>query len=105
MDAHQDDLMGMPSELSAFGPEGKTRYLADMDTVIGKVADVVGASLTAARARITQGEAEISKYVAQLPQDLQKVGKEEESKLEGQFEQLSSDVAAKQSEMADVLAK
>src|SRR6185436_18142759 len=101
----KDKLAGMPDEVNTFYAEGKTRYLADMDTVIGKVADVVGAGLTAARARITAGKAEIAKYVAQLPQDLQKVGKEAESKLEGQFEQLSSDVDSKQSEMVDVLAR
>jgi hypothetical protein len=98
-------LMGMPSEVNAFYAEGKTRYLADMDAVIGKVADVVGAGLTAARARIAQGKAEIAKYVAQLPQDLQKVGKEAESKLEGQFEQLTADVDSKQSELVDTLAR
>ena len=78
----------MPSEVNAFYAEGKTRYLADMDVVIGQVADVVGGGLNAARARIAQGKAEIAKYVAQLPQDLQQVGKEAEEKLAGQFEQL-----------------
>ncbi|WP_053226032.1 phage tail protein [Solirubrobacter soli] len=101
----KDKLMGMPSEVNAFYAEGKTRYLAAMDGVIGKVADVVGAALTAARARIAQGKAEIAKYVAQLPQDLQKVGKEAESKLDSQFEQLTADVDSKQSEMVDTLAR
>jgi hypothetical protein len=101
----KDKLLGMPSEVNVFYAEGKTQYLADMDTVIGKVADVVGAGLTAARARITQGKGEIAKYVAQLPQDLQKVGKEAESKLDGQFEQLTAEVDAKQSELVDTLAR
>ena len=78
----KDKLFGMPSEVNAFYAEGKTRYLADMDGVIGKVADIVGTGLNAARARIAQGKAEIAKYVAQLPQDLQKVGQEAESKLD-----------------------
>ncbi|MDA0140715.1 phage tail protein, partial [Solirubrobacter deserti] len=101
----KDKLLGMPDEVNRFYAEGKTRYLKDMDGVIGKVADVVGAGLTAARARIAQGQAEIKKYVAQLPQDLQKVGKEAEEKLSGQFEQLSADVDSKQSELIDTLAK
>jgi hypothetical protein len=75
-----------------------------MDAVISKVADVVGAGLTGARARIAQGKAEVAKYVAQLPQDLQKVGKEAEEKLSGQFEQLTADVDSKQSELVDTLA-
>ncbi len=101
----KDKLMGMPSEVNTFYAEGKTKYLADMDAVIGKVADVVGGGLTAARARIAQGKAEIAKYVAQLPQDLQKVGKEAESKLDSQFEQLTADVDSKQSELVDTLAR
>ena len=95
----------MPSEVNAFYAEGKTRYLADMDGVIGKIADIVGTGLNAARARIAQGKAEIAKYVAQLPQDLKKVGQEAESKLESQFEQLESDIESKQREMVDTLAR
>jgi hypothetical protein len=101
----KDKLLGMPSEVNVFYAEGKTQYLGDMDAVIGKVADVVGAGLTAARARIAAGKAEITKYVAQLPQDLQKVGKEAESKLDSQFEQLTADVDSKQSELVDTLAR
>ncbi len=95
----------MPSEVNRFYAEGKTQYLADMDTVIGRVADVVGGGLTAARARIAQGKAEIQKYVAQLPEDLKQVGQEAEEKLAGQFEQLASDVESKQGELVDNLAR
>jgi hypothetical protein len=101
----KDKLMGLPGEVNQFYADGKTRYLADMDQVIGKVADVVGAELTAARARIAQGKAEVHQYVMQLPQDLQQVGKEAESDLASQFEQLSSDVDAKQNDLVDELAK
>ena len=101
----KDKLVGMPDEVNRFYAEGKTRYLADMDGVIGKIADIVGTGLTAARARIAQGKGEIAKYVAQLPQDLKKVGQEAEEKLSSQFEQLESDVESKQSEMVDTLAR
>ncbi len=101
----KDKLFGMPGEVNAFYAEGKTRYLADMDGVIGKIADIVGTGLNGARARIAQGKAEIAKYVAALPQDLKKVGQEAEEKLESQFEQLESDIESKQSEMVDTLAR
>ncbi len=101
----KDKLAGMPSEVNRFYTEGKTRYLADMDGVIGRIADIVGTGLNAARVRIAQGKAEITKYVAQLPQDLKQVGKEAEDKLASQFEQLESDVDAKQSELVDTLAR
>ena len=87
-------------------PRAATRYLADMDAVIGKVADVVGGELTAARAaHRRRARPRSRKYVAQLPQDLQKVGKEAEAKLDGQFDQLSSDVDSKQDELVDTLAR
>ena len=45
-----------------------------MDGVIGQVADLVGAELGAARARIAAGRAEIRKYVTGLAPDLRDVG-------------------------------
>jgi hypothetical protein len=55
--------------------------------------------------RIAQGKTEVHNYVVQLPQDLQKVGKDAEGKLEEQFDQLSSDVDAKQDALVDTLAQ
>ena len=101
----KDKLMGMPSEVNRFYAAGRTRYLADMDGVISKIADIVGAGLTSARARIAQGKAEVHKYVSALPKDLQQVGTEAEEKLDGQFEQLTADVDAKQSDLVDSLAR
>jgi len=101
----KDKIAGMPDEVNAFYSEGKAGYLTAMDGVIGEVADVVGSQLTAARARIVQGRADVQKYVTQLPADLKEVGKEAADKLESQFEQLSSDVDAKQDALIDTLAK
>ena len=97
--------MGLPGEVNQFYADGRKQYLADMDGVIGKVADLVGAELTSARARIAQGKADVHKYVTALPKDLQQVGKDAESKLEAQFDQLSSDVDSKQNELVDTLAR
>ena len=101
----KDKLMGMPSEVDAFYEEGKTGYLQAMDVVIGQVADVVGSELTKARDRIAEGRAEVSKYVAQLPKDLQQVGKDAEKDLGDRFDQLSSDVDSKQDELVDAVAQ
>ncbi len=101
----KDKLMGLPGEVNQFYADGRKQYLADMDGVIGKVADLVGAELTSARARIAQGQGEVHKYVTGLPKDLQDVGKEAEEKLQSQFEQLQSDVDSKQDELVDTLAK
>jgi hypothetical protein len=101
----KDKLLGMPDEVNVFYEEGRNGYLKAMDSVIGQVADVVGAELGAARKRIADGRAEVRKYVAGLPADLQKVGKDAEQNLEGQFDQLSSDVDAKQDQLVDTLAQ
>jgi hypothetical protein len=101
----KDKLMGMPSAVNQFYAQGRTTYVAEMDAVIGQVADIVGGELTAARARIASGKAEVHKYVAGLPADLQQIGKEAEGNLEAQFEQLTSDVEAKQNDLIDSLAR
>src|SRR5215218_6891695 len=101
----KDKLFGMPDAVNAFYAQGRAGYLTAMDAVIGQVADVVGAELNAARMRIAQGRTEVRDYVTKLPADLQKVGKEAESKLEAQFDALSDDVDAKQDALVDQLAQ
>jgi hypothetical protein len=101
----KDKLFGMPDEVNAFYQEGKTAYLAAMDQVIGQVADVVGTELNAARDRIATGRAEVKKYVAQLPEDLRKVGQDAERNLQDRFDQLSQDVDSKQDELVDAVAQ
>jgi hypothetical protein len=101
----KDKLLGMPDEVNRFYDKGKRAYLKAMDGVISEVADIVGRELTAARTRITEGRADVQKYVAQLPADLKQVGKEAADKLESQFDQLSSDVDSKQDALVDKLAQ
>jgi hypothetical protein len=101
----KDKLFGMPSAVNVFYEQGKAGYLKAMDVVIGQVADIVGRELTAARDRIAKGRADVTKYVAELPKELQKVGKDAEGKLDSQFDQLSSDVDNKEGELVDSLAQ
>ena len=100
----KDKLTGMPNEVNAFYAEGKTRYLADMDVVIGRVADVVGAGLNAARARIAAGQGgdrQVRRPAAEGPPAGRQGGGGEAL---GQFEQLTADVDSKQDELVDALA-
>ncbi len=101
----KDKLFGMPSEVNVFYSEGRDGYMTAMDGVIGEVADLVGNELNAARMKIAAGRAEVHDYVTQLPQDLQKVGKDAEAKLDQQWDDLSSDVDNKQDAMVDQLAQ
>ncbi len=48
----RDKLAGMPSKVNEFYEAGREFYLKQMDGVITRVADIVGADLTAAKQRI-----------------------------------------------------
>lgn len=100
----KDKLLGMPSKVNEFYEAGREIYLKQMDGVITKVADIVGTDLTAAKARIATGRSEIAAYVKSLPADLQKVGGEAAKEIGEKFEQLESDVDAKQDALVDTLA-
>ncbi len=101
----KDKLFGMPDAVNAFYSDGRDAYMTTMDGVIGEVADLVGNELNAARLKIAAGRAEVHDYVTQLPQDLQKVGKDAEGKLDQQWDDLSSDVDNKQDAMVDTIAQ
>ena len=96
----KDKLLGMPGAVDAFYEAGRELYLQRMDGVISRVADIVGGDLGAAKQRIARGRSEISAYVTSLPQDLRKVGTEAATEMGDRFEQLESDVDAKQDERA-----
>ena len=101
----KDKLFGMPDAVNEFYSKGRDLYLERMEGVISQVADVVGRELAAAKARIVNGRAEITKYVAGLPRDLQKVGHEAQDNIQGKFDELSGTVDTKQEEMVNHLAQ
>jgi hypothetical protein len=100
----KDKLLGMPDKVNEFYEAGRELYLKRMDGVISRVADIVGNDLTAAKKRIAAGKAEITTYVKSLPADLKKVGSEASQDIGERFEQLESDVDAKQESVVDTLA-
>ncbi|WP_111765071.1 hypothetical protein [Nakamurella deserti] len=100
----KDKLLGMPDKVNEFYTAGRELYLKQMDAVISRVADIVGNDLTAAKRRIAQGRSEIAVYVKGLPRDLQKVGAEASQAIGERFQQLESDVDAKQEAVVDTLA-
>ncbi len=83
---------------------GRELYLKEMNKTITRVADIVGTDLTAAKQRIATGRTQIAKYVESLPKDLKKVGAEASKEIGDRFEQLESDVDAKQEALVDTLA-
>ena len=100
----KDKLLGMPSKVNEFYEAGRELYLKQMDSVISRVADIVGGDLTAAKKRIAAGKTEIASYVKSLPAGLQKVGAEASKEIADKFEQLEEDVKSKQDAVVDTLA-
>lgn len=99
------DKFSAPPELNQFVDEGVKLYMGRMNAVIDRIADLVGAELTRAKARIAQGRQEIQTYVVGLPKELQKVGKETASDIEGKFDELDQQVETKQQGLVDSLAQ
>lgn len=100
----KDKLLGMPDKVNEFYTAGRELYLKQMDGVISRVADIVGNDLSLAKLRIASGKAEIAAYVKTLSPELQKVGADASAEIGDRFEQLESDVAAKQDSVVDSLA-
>ncbi len=100
----KDKLLGMPAKVNEFYEAGRELYLKQMDGVISRVADIVGNDLTAAKQRIAKGKADIAAYVKTLSPDLQKIGADASKEIGDKFEQLESDVNAKQDSVVDTLA-
>jgi hypothetical protein len=100
----KDKLLGMPSKVNEFYEAGRELYLKQMDGVISKVADIVGSDLGAAKKRIAAGKAEIAAYVKSLPAGLRRVGSEASREIGERFQELESEVDAKQESVVDTLA-
>ena len=100
----RDKIKGMPDKVNEFYVAGRELYLKEMNKTIARVADIVGTDLTAAKQRIATGRNQIAKYVESLPKDLKKVGSEASKEISDRFEQLESDVDAKQEALVDTLA-
>ncbi|MFT4216078.1 MAG: hypothetical protein QM619_02695 [Micropruina sp.] len=100
----RDKIKGMPAKVNEFYEAGRELYLQEMNRTISRVADIVGADLTAAKTRIAKGRADIASYVKSLPKDLQKVGADASKEIGDRFAQLESDVDSKQQELVDTLA-
>ena len=103
-----DLVMGAPPEIQHIYQQEKATYLGRMSGpggVIDKVADIVGAELSAAKRRIADGQAKIADAVRALPADLRQAGTEAATKIDEHFTQLVQAVDEKQNAVVDSLAQ
>ena len=100
-----DLFTGLPPEANQIFDRAKVVYESKMSDVISKIADLIGSELDAAKARIEKGRQEIKAYVASQPKELQKLAGETAQEVGEKFNQLESDVDAKQESLVSDLAQ
>jgi hypothetical protein len=100
-----DKFKGLPDEVNDFFVEGRKVYIAEMDKALTKIADYVATKLNEAKKRITTGKQEVADYVTALPESLQEIGKQSAENVQNHFDELESNVDAKQDDLIDSLAQ
>ncbi|WP_326741880.1 hypothetical protein [Streptomyces sp. NBC_01768] len=101
----KDKLMGMPKEANDLFQEARKLYVAKMQTVISSVADIIGAELGKAKARIAKGRTELKAEVDKLPADLREFGQEAATDFAGKFDDLEATVNEKSEQLVQDLAQ
>lgn len=100
-----DLFTGLPPEANQIFDRAKAQYESEMTGVISRIADMIGKELEDAKARIEKGRQEIKAYVDSQPKELQKLAGETAKGVGDQFNQLESDVDAKQESLVNDLAQ
>ncbi|MDQ4098645.1 MAG: hypothetical protein M3144_12360 [Actinomycetota bacterium] len=101
----EDLFTGLPAEANQIFERAKVVYETKMSEVISNIADLIGSELDRAKARIEKGRQEIKEYVAKQPKELQKLAGETAQEVGEKFNQLESDVDAKQESLVNDLAQ
>jgi hypothetical protein len=92
-----------PEVLQIFTDAAKT-YEREMQKVISNIADVIGAELDKATARIQLGRDQVARFVAEQPRELQSIAQETAGEMGDQFASLDSSVTEKSQSLAEDLA-
>jgi HPt (histidine-containing phosphotransfer) domain-containing protein len=95
----------MPQEYLDIYNHGRDEYIAAMDTVLDQIADIVATGLSEARQRVSAGRQEIETYVAGQPEALRAIAQQAASDIQGKFDQLEQQIAAKETALIDSLAQ
>ncbi|WP_329036560.1 hypothetical protein OIE71_26320 [Streptomyces sp. NBC_01725] len=100
----KDKFAGLPKEANNLYQEARKLYVSQMQTVISSVADIIGAELGRAKARIAKGRAELKAEVDKLPADLKAFGEEAAKDFAGKFDDLEATVDEKSEQLVQDLA-
>ncbi|MFE3248639.1 hypothetical protein [Streptomyces sp. NPDC059209] len=100
----KDKFAGLPKEANNLYQEARKLYVSQMQTVISSVADIIGAELGRAKARIAKGRSELKAEVDKLPADLKAFGEEAAKDFAGKFDDLEATVDEKSEQLVQDLA-
>ncbi|MFJ2092641.1 hypothetical protein ACIOEW_25705 [Streptomyces sp. NPDC087901] len=100
----KDKFAGLPKAANDLYQEARKLYVAQMQTVISSVADLIGAELGKAKARIAKGRTELKAEVDKLPADLRQFGEEAAKDFAGKFDDLEATVNEKSEQLVQDLA-
>ncbi|MFP4101711.1 eCIS core domain-containing protein [Coleofasciculus sp.] len=100
-----DSWHGLPPEVNQFFVDGRQKYLDSMDGTLTDIANFVAQKLNEAKEKIAEGKQKIQEHVANLPENLRKVGQDAAQSIQGKFDQLEESVNSKQDELIDSLAQ
>ncbi|WP_258312033.1 hypothetical protein ACQ9ZG_17360 [Streptomyces araujoniae] len=101
----KDKFTGLPKEANDLYQESRKLYVSRMQTVISSVADLIGAELGRAKARIAKGRKELKAEVDRLPTDLRQFGEEAAKDFAGKFDDLEATVDEKSEQLVQDLAQ
>jgi hypothetical protein len=99
-----DWLLDLPNDANLIFVEARDHYILRMQTVISDVADLIGAELDRAKARIATGRSDLQQAVKKLPADLRAIGARAASDFAGKFDELNESVDAKNNDLVQTLA-
>ncbi|WP_328897858.1 phage tail protein [Streptomyces sp. NBC_00236] len=100
----KDKFAGLPDAANDLYQEARGLYVAQMQTVISSVADLIGTELGRAKARIAKGRTELKAEVDKLPADLRQFGEEAAKDFAGKFDDLEATVNEKSEQLVQDLA-
>ncbi|MFJ8327782.1 hypothetical protein ACIQ9D_29175 [Streptomyces anulatus] len=101
----KDKFAGLPKAANDLYQESRKLYVSRMQTVISQVADIIGAELGKAKARIAKGRTELKAEVDRLPADLKQFGEEAAKDFAGKFDDLEATVNEKSEQLVQDLAQ
>ena len=99
------DINDLP-EVKQIYEDGKNQYIAELDTVIVDIANLVETTLAWCRDEIQQGLDDIQEYVEEgLPEALREVGEQTSGRISERFDELRASVEERRNTLADQLVE